>query len=104
MARCLLTVRDISWPLAPRIDNLVSGVGTISPEVAKQMWRSLTKLRKRRSYFLPAAYQVRLGGFKGMLAIDYRLEGSVICVRKSMDKFDSASLDVEVARAFDRPG
>ncbi|KAF8609453.1 RdRP-domain-containing protein [Ceratobasidium sp. AG-I] len=80
------------------------GVGTISPEVAKLMWRSLTKLRKRRSYFLPAAYQVRLGGHKGMLAIDYRLEGSVICVRKSMDKFDSPSLDVEVARAFDRPG
>lgn len=80
------------------------GVGTISPEVAKLMWKSLTKLRKRRSYFLPAAYQVRLGGYKGMLAIDYRLEGSVICVRKSMDKFDSPSLDVEVARAFDRPG
>ena len=39
-----------------------------------------------------------------MLAIDYRLEGLVICVRKSMDKFDSPSLDVEVARAFDRPG
>ena len=87
-----------------RIDISTIGVGTISPEVAKQMWRSLTKLRKRRSYFLPAAYQVRLGGHKGMLAIDYRLEGSVICVRKSMDKFDSPSLDVEVARAFDRPG
>ncbi|KAG9100576.1 hypothetical protein FRC06_003955 [Ceratobasidium sp. 370] len=80
------------------------GVGRISPEVAKMMWKSLTKLRKRRSYFLPAAYQVRLGGYKGMLAIDYTLEGSVIYVRKSMDKFDSVSLDVEVARAFDRPG
>ncbi|CAE6521754.1 unnamed protein product [Rhizoctonia solani] len=80
------------------------GVGTISPEVARMIWRSLTKLRKRRSYFLPAAYQVRLGGYKGMLAIDHTLEGSVICVRKSMDKFDSPSLDVEVARAFDRPG
>ncbi|CUA73902.1 hypothetical protein RSOLAG22IIIB_01423 [Rhizoctonia solani] len=80
------------------------GVGMISPEVARMIWRSLTKLRKRRSYFLPAAYQVRLGGYKGMLAIDHRLEGSVICVRKSMDKFDSPSLDVEVARAFDRPG
>jgi hypothetical protein len=39
-----------------------------------------------------------------MLAIDYRLEGSVVCVRKSMDKFSSRSLDVEVSRAFDRPG
>ncbi|QRW05216.1 RNA-dependent RNA polymerase [Ceratobasidium sp. AG-Ba] len=80
------------------------GVGTISPEVAKMMWRSLINLRKRRSYFTPAAYQVRLGGYKGMLAVDYSLEGSVICVRKSMDKFDSPALDVEVARAFDRPG
>jgi hypothetical protein len=86
------------------VEPFISGVGMISPEVAKMIWRSLTKLRKRRSYFLPAAYQVRLGGYKGMLAIDYRLQGSVICVRKSMDKFDSPSLDVEVARAFDRPG
>jgi RNA-dependent RNA polymerase len=39
-----------------------------------------------------------------MLAIDYRLEGSVVCVRESMDKFDSPSLDVEISRAFDRPG
>lgn len=39
-----------------------------------------------------------------MLAVDHRLEGSVVCVRNSMDKFDSPSLDVEVSRAFDRPG
>ncbi|CEL58060.1 hypothetical protein RSOLAG1IB_02805 [Rhizoctonia solani AG-1 IB] len=96
----ILTIPDIE-----RNGSLFTdGVGMISPEVAKMIWRSLTKLRKRRSYFLPAAYQVRLGGYKGMLAIDYRLQGSVICVRKSMDKFDSPSLDVEVARAFDRPG
>ncbi|KAG8691097.1 hypothetical protein FRC11_006846 [Ceratobasidium sp. 423] len=96
----IISIRDIE-----RNGSLFTdGVGTISPEVARMIWRSLTKLRKRRSYFLPAAYQVRLGGYKGMLAIDHRLEGSVICVRKSMDKFDSPSLDVEVARAFDRPG
>ncbi|QRV91137.1 RNA-dependent RNA polymerase [Ceratobasidium sp. AG-Ba] len=74
------------------------------PEVAKMMWRSLIKPKEKAVYFTPAAYQVRLGGYKGMLAVDYRLEGSVICVRKSMDKFDSPDLDVEVARAFDRPG
>ncbi|KAF8760968.1 RdRP protein [Rhizoctonia solani] len=96
----ILPIPDIE-----RNDSIFTdGVGMISPEVAKMIWRSLNKLRKRRSYFLPAAYQVRLGGHKGMLAIDHRLEGSVICVRKSMDKFDSPSLDVEVARAFDRPG
>ncbi|CAE6419169.1 unnamed protein product [Rhizoctonia solani] len=80
------------------------GVGTISPEFAEQMWRALVNLRGKRPYFVPASYQVRLGGYKGMLAIDYRLEGSVVCVRKSMDKFSSLSLDVEVSRTFDRPG
>ncbi|CAE6470518.1 unnamed protein product [Rhizoctonia solani] len=80
------------------------GVGTISPEFAEQMWEALVKLRGKRPYFVPAAYQVRLGGYKGMLAIDYRLQGSVVCVRKSMGKFSSRSLDVEVSRAFDRPG
>ncbi|KAL5640970.1 hypothetical protein ACGC1H_001445 [Rhizoctonia solani] len=80
------------------------GVGTISPEFAEQMWKALVKLRGKRSYFIPASYQVRLGGYKGMLAIDYRLQGSVVCVRKSMGKFFSRSLDVEVSRAFDRPG
>ncbi|CAE6506582.1 unnamed protein product [Rhizoctonia solani] len=96
----IMTISDIERNSSCFTD----GVGTISPEVARMIWRSLTKLRKRRSYFLPAAYQVRLGGYKGMLAIDHSLEGSAICVRKSMDKFDSPSLDVEVARAFDRPG
>ncbi|CUA73903.1 hypothetical protein RSOLAG22IIIB_01424 [Rhizoctonia solani] len=80
------------------------GVGTISPEFAEQMWNALVKLRGKRPYFLPASYQVRLGGYKGMLAIDYRLQGSVVCVRKSMGKFSSRALDVEVSRAFDRPG
>lgn len=89
------------WTLA--LTHPALGVGTISPEFAEQVWTSLVKLRKQQSYFVPAAYQIRLGGSKGMLAIDYRLEGSVICVRKSMDKFDSSSLDVEISRAFDRP-
>ncbi|KAG8697843.1 hypothetical protein FRC09_007614, partial [Ceratobasidium sp. 395] len=102
-----VTVDDLQ--IVPDIERnkslFTDGVGTISPEVAKMMWRSLTKLRKKRSYFLPAAYQVRLGGYKGMLAIDYRLgDESVVCVRNSMNKFDSPSLDIEVARAFDRPG
>jgi RNA-dependent RNA polymerase len=37
--------------------------------------------------YVPAAFQIRLGGIKGMVSVDTRLEGDVICVRPSMEKF-----------------
>lgn len=40
-----------------------------------------------------------------MISVDYKLRGNVICLRPSMIKFDApASLKIEIARAFDRPG
>jgi RNA-dependent RNA polymerase len=40
-----------------------------------------------------------------MLSVDHELEGPVICVRESMDKFDAPhSLDIEIAGYFDKPG
>lgn len=42
---------------------------------------------------VPSAFQIRLGGCKGMVSLDVRLGGSVIATRKSMDKFDAMVRD-----------
>ena len=45
-------------------------------------------------------------GFKGMVAVDERLEGVLMRLRKSMDKFqgpEEESATIEIARAFERP-
>jgi RNA-dependent RNA polymerase len=82
------------------------GVGLISLEVADEMWELYTETRSKRSrrrLQTPSAYQIRLGGFKGMLCVHEPLEGRVICTRPSMSKFTAPDLTVEIAQAFDRP-
>ena len=82
------------------------GVGVISQEVADEIWELYTETRSKRSrrrLQTPSAFQIRLGGFKGMLCVDERLEGRVICTRPSMSKFTAPDLTVEIAQAFDRP-
>ena len=82
------------------------GVGTISPQLAKEIWRALKERRRRgrqdRPY--PRAYQIRFQGSKGMLSVDYTLPGRTILLRPSMIKFEAPhSNTIEIARAFDRP-
>ncbi|TBU35150.1 RdRP-domain-containing protein [Dichomitus squalens] len=83
------------------------GVGTISRELAREIWRSVRERGRRsrpdRTY--PRAYQVRFQGSKGMLSVDHTLSGRKIVIRPSMTKFEAnQSSTIEVARAFDRPG
>ncbi|RPD82652.1 RdRP-domain-containing protein [Lentinus tigrinus ALCF2SS1-7] len=83
------------------------GVGSISPQLAQEIWKALRQRRRRgrqdRTY--PRAYQIRFQGSKGMLSVDYNLSGRAILLRPSMIKFDAPhSLTVEIARAFDKPG
>jgi RNA-dependent RNA polymerase len=82
------------------------GVGTISLEIAEEIWEQFTETRSKRSrrrLQTPSAYQIRLGGMKGMLCVDERLDGRVVCTRPSMSKFTAPDLTVEIASAFDRP-
>ncbi|PON25180.1 hypothetical protein TGAM01_v205866 [Trichoderma gamsii] len=61
------------------------GVGTISWDAMEEVWDHLPKASSEAT-----CVQVRLGGIKGMLSLDSRLNGKVICVRKeSMMKFPS---------------
>lgn len=82
------------------------GVGTISTQLARDIWKVLAARRRgSRWHTYPRAFQVRVQGAKGMLSVDHLLEGRQICLRPSMIKFeDPASNQIEIARAFNRPG
>ena len=84
------------------------GVGTVSPQLAKEIWKALQarQRRGRKDKTYPRAYQIRFQGSKGMVSVDHRLSGKVILLRPSMIKFDApgSQLTIEVARAFDKPG
>jgi RNA-dependent RNA polymerase len=82
------------------------GVGTISQELARDIWNELKRTRKRarKNKAHPKAFQIRFQGSKGMLSVNYTSNGRQLCLRQSMIKFSSPSSTViEVARAFDRP-
>lgn len=87
--------------------QFTDGVGTISKELSREIWAQLKQTKRRRlPKEVPSAYQIRFMGSKGMISVDYTLEGSVICLRPSMVKFLTPETvrDIEIARAFDKPG
>ena len=82
------------------------GVGTISLDLASDIWRKLQSGRRRakRVKSFPRAFQVRFMGSKGMLSVDHLLSGRVVCLRDSMIKFEAPeSREIEIAQAFERP-
>jgi RNA-dependent RNA polymerase len=83
------------------------GVGSISSQLARKIWRALQKRGSRSTRTAttyPRAFQIRLVGAKGMLSVDHKLSGDVVVLRPSMIKFDAPhSTDVEIAQAFVRP-
>jgi RNA-dependent RNA polymerase len=83
------------------------GVGSMSPQIAKKIWRAFQRRGSRstrRFLTYSRAFQIRLGGAKGMLSVDHKLKGDIIVLRPSMIKFNAPhSTDVEIAQAFVRP-
>ncbi|KAL2823196.1 RNA dependent RNA polymerase-domain-containing protein [Aspergillus cavernicola] len=75
------------------------GVGTIS-------WGAMEAIRKilPAKKGLPTCFQIRMGGAKGMLALNSQLEESRIHIRPSMIKFESTDLrDVEICDVASKP-
>ena len=82
------------------------GVGTLSPGLARAIWGELRAKGRRVGHAstYPRLFQIRLGGSKGMLSVDYQLKGLTVALRPSMIKFEAPhSLSIEIARAFDKP-
>lgn len=78
-------IPDVKSPDGARIFS--DGVGAVSLNVVETIWDNLP-----RSKGFPTCFQIRLGGAKGMLAVDSRLDGSIIALRPSMVKFASEDL------------
>jgi RNA-dependent RNA polymerase len=70
------------------------GCGTISSELAKVVWSSLRRQRRRYSRLksVPSCFQFRLGGAKGVVVQDPTLTGRAICLRGSQVKFEAPDL------------
>jgi hypothetical protein len=87
--------------------QFTDGVGTVSKELSRKIWAQLRKTKRRQlPKEVPSAYQIRFMGSKGMISVDHTLDGSVIGLRPSMVKFITPETvqDIEIARAFDKPG
>ena len=80
------------------------GVGTISPELADEVWTMLRASRRTKTRRIPpSAYQIRIAGCKGVVVRDHTLSGRKICIRKSMNKFHADSMELEIAMSCERP-
>ncbi|KAL3458071.1 RNA dependent RNA polymerase-domain-containing protein [Aspergillus heterothallicus] len=75
------------------------GVGTLSWDAVKII-RTVLPMKKG----VPTCFQIRMGGVKGMLAVDIKLKGTQIRVRPSMIKFDTSDMrDVEICDVGSKP-
>lgn len=85
------------------------GSGSISRGTANAISAALESRhaggRGQRSNFVHSAFQIRLGGSKGMLSVDYKMHDSTVRIRPSMNKFIADhSFNIEVAKTFEKPG
>ncbi|KAI8838591.1 RNA dependent RNA polymerase-domain-containing protein [Chytriomyces cf. hyalinus JEL632] len=89
--------------------NFSDGIGTVSEEIASEMWDTLKKQDKLLAAKLasgfsdivdavPSAFQIRFGGAKGLVSVDPSLPGRKMNIRQSMIKFEAKNLSIiEVA-------
>lgn len=89
----------ITSPTGQKYD-FTDGVGTMSPTVACEAWRAYGGSPSASS----SAFQVRVGGAKGMVSTDYRLQGRTIVLRPSMIKFEAPhATSIEIAGTSQKP-
>ncbi|GAA5856048.1 hypothetical protein JCM8547_002955 [Rhodosporidiobolus lusitaniae] len=94
------------------VTNHTDGSGLMSVELRDKIWRHLVSNGFRRDHegSPPTVFQIRIGGFKGVLALDKTLDGVQLLLRPSMDKHIAFADDrinetycVNLAEAVTRP-
>lgn len=76
------------------------GVGTISKDMLKKVWRVYGNKRLLK----PTALQIRFQGAKGMVSLDTRLKGEQMLLRSNMKKFETeSSWKLEICGAAFKP-
>jgi hypothetical protein len=78
--------------------NFSDGVGKISLGAIDAVYNVIPE-----SKGFPTCLQIRYAGAKGMLAVDPRLEGNKICIRPSMNKFESNDRHLEICDMASKP-
>jgi RNA-dependent RNA polymerase len=101
-------IRRDQWEEQPDLGPHTDGVGTISLALADMIWeeRCRTTGEPRENHVRPSAYQFRFLGYKGVVAVDHRLEGIKMRLRASQRKFPVHNVEVaelEIVRWFDHP-
>ncbi|KAG9018984.1 hypothetical protein FRB90_007564 [Tulasnella sp. 427] len=92
--------------------NFTDGVGDISGVLADRITERLEartttssgakKLRKRFRDVKSSVFQFRLGGYKGIIAVDYRLAPTEVNLRKSQRKFWASTRNIEIVQVCNR--
>ncbi|KAI0045365.1 RdRP-domain-containing protein [Auriscalpium vulgare] len=103
-----VTVRRDQWEEQDDIGDVSAphsdGVGTISQELADEMWEVKCAASPGLS---ENRYQFRFLGYKGVVVVDPRMTGSIkMRLRPSQRKFrvpDVEEAEIEIARSFDYP-
>ncbi|GAA5898209.1 hypothetical protein JCM6882_000104 [Rhodosporidiobolus microsporus] len=94
------------------LSNHTDGAGVMSLELRNEVWKTLLKngFRRDKDAPPPTVFQFRLGGYKGVLALDTTLSGVQLALRPSQRKFEgfqddpaTASFSLCIADAFTRP-
>ncbi|KAF9930039.1 hypothetical protein FBU30_000952 [Linnemannia zychae] len=102
MGQCFSSTRDIIRLRSSDVEmiddiehfrhNFSDGCGRISEDLARMIGIELEKETT------PSAFQIRLGGAKGVLVKDSSLKGNRVQIRPSMKKFDAAHYVLEVIK------
>ncbi|GES78777.1 RNA-dependent RNA polymerase 6-like [Rhizophagus clarus] len=81
------------------------GCGKISPGLAELAAKEYWGTRKKKDKEIPSVFQFRLGGCKGVEAVDPNLkdEGNVLYIRPSQKKFEAPSLSLEIVKTVRNP-
>ena len=105
MGQCFSTTLPIHLRISQvtrenTIPDIVRGKYTFSDGVGKisQLAAQVVHANLKLSGDVPSVFQFRMGGCKGVLAVDPTLKGIEVQVRASQFKFDSASSELEIIR------
>ncbi|RIA84668.1 RNA dependent RNA polymerase-domain-containing protein [Glomus cerebriforme] len=81
------------------------GCGKISPGLAKLAAKEYWGTKNKSDKEIPSVFQIRLGGCKGVVAVDPNLkdEGNVLYIRPSQTKFEAPTLNLEIVKTLKTP-
>ncbi|KAK7041563.1 hypothetical protein VNI00_009150 [Paramarasmius palmivorus] len=105
-----VTIRRDQWEIVPDVGNepylFTDGIGSISEELRNRIENKLNEDHDRLN-IVPSAYQIRILGFKGVVAVDQKLQGEIhMRLRPSMRKFGKITkddVDIEIVQSFGYP-